>query len=447
MQLKKIFSLFLIAIVFNLILTNCKKDDSPTDSTEGQTGQGVITSLGSGQVSTSDGFKINVIPGAVPANQSGASASVTFSIETKVTPTKALPSTATVRSDFVKLGPDGFVFRWPVKVTIPFTGADASDIKVLYLNTLLDKWVIIPANEIDNTAKTVSVDVLSLGYFCAATISSGFNKISAEDSDGGFEFATSDNTYYYTLTVGGVTNWKYPSQTAWYSNIIGSSGSTGSQPTGGPRPPTHIHLPQATYTIWVARTTPGTLSTLPKVEFYSQPVTGTIAQPVTYSGPLSTGQGWTSLGFPSGGSWSETRPANWGTPTVTYGTGDFQATLTWVNSPSANSDVDLHLIGPNSMHVFYRAKTSSDGSLQLDVDKQRSNSGITETATENIYSLSTMPSGQYKVYVNLYVGAANNFNVRIVRFGTVKTFTGTVSTQYTGDDPGSTMVLVDTFTK
>jgi len=444
MQLKKIFSLFLIAIVFNFILTNCKKDEGPTDSTTGggQTGQGVINSLGSGQVSTTDGFKINVIPGAVPANQSGSSASVTFSIETKVTPTKALPSTATVRSDFVKLGPDGFVFRWPVKVTIPFTGADASDIKVLYLNTLLDKWVIIPANEIDNTAKTVSVDVLSLGYFCAATISSGFNKISAEDSDGGFEFATSDNSYYYTLTVGGVTNWKYPSQAAWYTNIVGSSGSTGSQPTGGPRPPTHIHLPQATYTIWVARTTPGTLSTLPKVEFYSQPVTGTIAQPVTYSGPLSTGQGWTSLGFPSGGSWSETRPANWGTPTVTYGTGDFQATLTWVNNSDKATDIDLHLYGPNNMHVYYSGLTSSDGSLQLDRDWQRAYGN----AIENIYSLSTMPSGQYTVKVNLYVGVPNNFSVRIVRFGTVRTFTGSVSTANSGNNPDN-MVTVDTFTK
>lgn len=444
MQLKKLFSLFLIAIVFNFLLTNCKKDDGPSDSNDGtgKTGQATITSLNSGSVTTSDGYKLNVIPGTVPANQSGSSASVTFSIETKVTPTKELPSTATKRSDFIKVGPDGFAFRWPVKITIPFSGAEATDIKLLYLDPLLDKWRIIPANEIDNNAKTISADVIYLGYFCAATISSSFAKTMADDSDGGFEF-TGDSEYYYTLTVKSVSNWKYPSQAAWYTNMVGSSGSTGSTSTGGPKPPTHIHLAQATYEIWISRTKPGTMSTMPVLETYTVPSTGTISGPVTYTSALSSGQGWTTLGMPSGGSWVEGPPNSWPTPTITYGTGDFQATLTWVTQSGKSSDIDLHLYGPSEMHVYWSNKTSSDGSLQLDRDWLQSPYG---NAVENIYSLNTMPAGQYILRVNLYSGSANTFSVRVVRFGTVKTFTGTVSTT-NSSQVLENMITVDTFTK
>jgi hypothetical protein len=443
MQSRKILSLFLIAIVFNFLLTNCKKDDGPTDSGTGgpQTGQAKISSLESGSVSTSDGFKLNVIPGTVPANSTGASANVTFSIETKVTPTKELPATATRRSDFIKTGPDGFAFRWPVKITIPFSGADASEVKLLYLDPLLDKWRIIPANEIDNTAKTISADVIYLGYFCAATVTSSFSKASADDSDGGFEF-TGDPTYYYTLTVASVSNWKYSSQAAWYSNILGASGSTGSYPTGGPLAVTHIHLPQASYQIWISRTKPGTLSTLPVLETYSVPATGTISGPVTYTGPLSTGQGWTTLSMPGSGAWVAGSPANWPLPTTTYGTGDFQATLTWINNSTKATDIDLHLFGPNNLHVYWSSKTSSDGSLQLDRDWR----GEYGNAIENIYSLSTMPSGQYTIRVNLYSGSANNYGVRIVRFGTVKTYTGTLTTSNSAEVVDN-MITLETFTK
>jgi len=446
MQLKRVLVLLLFATVVNLLVLSCKKsEDNPTDS--GGAGESAVTqigSLGSGSVSTPGGYKLNVIPGTVPANSSGGSGTVSFSIETQVTPPLALPSTVTRVSDFMKVGPDGFNFRWPVKVTIPFNAStDPQSVKVLYLDGTRNKWVIVPANEINSSAHTISIDVLTLGYFCAGTISSSFSKVTSDDADGGFEFATSDNSYYYTLTVGAVSSWKYPSQAAWYSNIVGSSGSTGSTAGGGtPYPPTHIHLPQATYQIWVTRTTPGTLSTLPKVEYYTQPVTGTIGQPVTYSGPLSTGQGWTSLGFPTGGSWSTSLPPNWLQPTITYGTGEFQATLTWLNASGSDTDIDLHLYGPNSMHVYYGNMTSSDNTVQLDRDWQRSYGN----AVENIYSVSSMPSGSYSIYANLYVGDNHDFSVRIIRAGTVKTYTGSVSTANSANDQ-SKMVLVTTFTK
>lgn len=446
MQPRKVFSLLIIAALLNLMFISCKKSDDNPAEPGGDTGENKIVqinSLSSGSVSTTAGHKVQVIPGTVPQNSTGQSGTVTFSIETKVTPPKALPTGASLKSDYIKVGPDGFNFRWPVKVTIPFNNADAADIKILYLDPLLDKWVIVPANEIDATAKTISIDVLTLGYFCAATVSSGFSKVTADDSDGGFEFAAGDINYYYSLTVGSVSAWKYSYQQAWYSNILGASGSTGSQPTGGPKPPTHIHLPQATYQIWITRTTPGTLSTLPKIEYYTVPATGTISQPVTYTSALSTGQGWTSLSLPGGGQWVEGRPSNWLQPTVTYGTGEFQATLTWANTSSADSDIDIHLFGPNDMHVYYGNMTSSDGSIKLDRDWQ----SALGNAAENIYSLSNMPSGSYSIYVNLYSGDAHDYSVRIVRSGSVETKYGRVTTTNTSTTDKTKMILITSFNK
>ena len=443
MQWKRSFTLFLSVLVLNVLLSSCKKDDNPADSTggSGETGIAQVTSTSSGTISTASGYKINIIPGTVPQNSTGSNGTVTFSVETKVTPTKDLPTTVTRVSDFIKVGPDGFSFRWPVKVTVPYTGSDPQAIKLLYYDALLDKWRIIPANEIDASAKTISADVINLGYFCAGTISSSFSKPTADDSDGGFEFQ-GDPSYYYTLTVASVSNWKYPAQAAWYPNVVGASGSTGSYPAGGPLPKTHIHLAQATYQIWITRTKPGTLSTLPVIETYTVPASGTISQPVTYSGPLSTGDGWTTLSMPGGGSWVAGSPTNWPLPTVTYGTGEFQATLTWVTQSGKSSDIDLHLYGPSSIHVYWSNKTSSDGSLQLDRDWLQSPYG---NAVENIYSLKKMTAGQYTIKVNLYSGSANNFNLRIIQNGSVKTYTGTLTSTNSAQDE-TKMISFPTFT-
>lgn len=445
--MKKILSLLLlISVAFLFNSSSCKKDEGPTEpESQEEKAVGTIGSLQNGTVKTNSGYQISIIPGAVPANQNGQSANVTFSIETPVTPPKQISSSAEKRGEYTKLGPDGFTFRWPVRVIFPYKNTtDPSELKLLFYDVLSESWKIIPISSIDKDNKLIGADVMQLGYFVVAKVGQSAPKAMAEDSDGGFEFMSSDNTYYYTLTVASVSNFKYAWQAAsWYSgNIVGSTGSTGSNPTGGPRPPTRIHLVQATYQLWVTRTTPGTLSTLPKMYTYSVPATGTISQPVTYSGPLSSGSGWTSLSMPGGGQWIEGPPTGWAVPTVTYGTGDFQATLTWVNNQSTSSDVDLHLFGPNNMHVFYSSKLSSDGSLELDRD-WRYTSG---NAIENIYSLKTMPSGSYSVKINLYGGSTTNYRVRVINKGTVNTYTGSISTVNSGDDQAK-MINIVTFTK
>jgi hypothetical protein len=432
--------LFIFFAIF--VSSSCKKEDNPTEPEppQNETAITVVGSTGSGTVTTPSGYGVQIIPGAVPPNAQGGNANITFSIESPSTPPKSMSSFAQVKSDIFKVGPDGFSFRWPIKVIIPFKNAEANQVHAVYFDPLLDTWKVVPASKIDNTTKKMEIDVLNLGYFAAAVVSQGFPKTNADDADGGFEL-NGEPGYYYTLTVNSVSNYKYPYQAAWYGNPVGNSGSSGSSPTGGPVQPTHIHLAQATYEIWVSRTIPGTLSTLPKLYTYTIPATGTISQPVIYTGPLSTGSGWTSLGLPGGGSWLEGSPSSWPTPTSSYGTGEFQATLTWVNTSSKSSDVDLHLYGPNNMHVYYDSKNAADGTLQLDRDWQSASGN----AVENIYSLKQMTKGSYTIKVNLYAGATTSYSVRIIRGGTVKTYTGTVSTLNSADDSAN-MITIDSFT-
>lgn len=425
-----------------LIGAQCKKEENPTEPTTPQNESAiqVISSTGSGTVKTASGYGVQVIPGSVPPNAQGASANVTFSIESPATPPKPLSSFAQAKSEVFKIGPDGFSFRWPVKVLIPFKNAEANQVRALYFDPLLDKWKVVPASNIDNTTKMMEVDAMNLGYFVAATVSQGFAKSNADDWDGGFEM-TGASDHYYTLTVKSVSNFKYPYQATWYGNLVGQYGSTGSNSTGGPKQPTHIILPQATYEIWVSRTKPGTLSEIPKLYTYTIPATGTISQPVSYTSALSSGTGWTSLSMPTGGEWKEGTPASWPKATNTYGTGEFQATLTWINSSTKTSDVDLHLFGPNNMHVYWVQDKSSDGSLELDRDWQEE----VGNAIENIYSLKQLPKGTYTIKVNLYSGSSTSYSVRVIRFGSVKTFSGSVST-VNGYDDSSKMITIDSFT-
>ncbi|MBZ0178097.1 MAG: hypothetical protein K8F36_02310 [Melioribacteraceae bacterium] len=427
--MQRLFSIITIILLFFFVA--CDKEDSPSGPEVPQPESTVMTvsSTAGGTTSTNSGISISVIAGTVPENSQGESASVTFSIESPVEAPAALPSGGQFIGSPAKFGPEGFNFRWPVKMSLPYPeDVNPSAVYVVYYNALNEEWLMIPKAEVDASARLIYFDALNLGIYSLATFpaSAKFTD-DRTDYDGGFEYQGSPG-YYYTLTVASVSNYKYPYQMTWPGNPpIGHTGSSGSYPAGGPRQPTHIILVQATYQIWITRTTPGTMSTLPRIETYTVPASGTISRQVTWTGPLSNGDGWTSLQLPGGGEWVEGRPNGWPVPTVTYGTGDFQATLTWVNNSSHTTDVDLHLYGPNGMHVYYGAKTSADGSLQLDRD-WRSAQG---TATENIYSLGAMPTGAYEIKVVLFSGDATSFNCRVINAGTVNTVNGSLNSNTT----------------
>ncbi|MCP5063447.1 MAG: hypothetical protein GY936_13425 [Ignavibacteriae bacterium] len=432
---------FASSIFLILLLSFCSEDNNPVDTPETGNNESEVVTVKTnenGRVSTPSGIGLQVIAGTVPQNENGNAASVSFSIESPVDAPIVLGSAGEFVGSLVKYGPEGFNFRWPVEMVLPYPENESPEnLYVVHYDQALEDWRITPKSRIDATKKLVYFNAINLGIYGLAkfpvTSKTADDRL---DYDGGFQF-TGSSQYYYTLTVAAVNNYKYPYQASWPGNpAIGLSASSGIQTTtSAPIVPCNIILLQASYQIWISRTTPGTMSTLPSIETYSLPASGTIDNQLSFT-QSGSGSGWETLSLPSGGSWVEGTPDGWPVPTVTFGTGEFQATLTWVNNSSHTTDLDLHLYGPNEMHVYWSDEKSADGSFALDRDWTDEQGN----AIENIYSLGTMPTGQYSVKVVLFDGSPVNYNVRILRAGSVKTFNGRAATE-------DQEITIDTFTK
>lgn len=145
-----------------------------------------------------------------------------------------------------------------------------------------------------------------------------------------------------------------------------------------------------------------------------------------------------SYGIGSGGGIGAT--ATVPVTTVTVGAGDVQVSVSW----DAESDVDLHVVQPDSEEVYYGNDTSAAGG-KLDLD---SNAGcsIDHVKNENI-TYANPPSGTYTVRVDYYDACgvtSTNYVVTVRRKGhPTETFTG----QFTGPgDAGAAGSGVDVTT-
>jgi hypothetical protein len=80
-------------------------------------------------------------------------------------------------------------------------------------------------------------------------------------------------------------------------------------------------------------------------------------------------------------------------------TGDYRASLAWYN----HDDLDLHLKGPDGMHISFMSKLHSFSGGQLDVDMNAGH-GQTRSAVENITfpKRERMPEGKYYLSVHQY---------------------------------------------
>ncbi len=407
-----------------------------------------VSSSEGGKIAIPSGASLQVVGGTVPHNQSGGSARVTFSIESPVPAPVPLDGGGRFVGNLVRFGPEGFNFSWPVKMSLPYpANMDPIGLHVVHYNETLESWQIVAVSGGNN--HFLSFDALQLGIYGVADFSSSSRATRSsagkagdfilkdwhDSADGGFVFYNptyyGSNEYYYTLTVLAVAHFKYPDQDTAYNRrwLIGSSASLGQDSTGDIiAKAVTISLPQATYSFWVSRERKGTSWRLPgPVETYSLPIVATTDEAVhcgqwaSVAANFSDGcSPWVELHLPAGGTWGQGPPTVWPAPTVPYGTGDFQATLTWINNSSHATDMDLHLYGPGGMHVYYGNEESTDGSLQHDRD------WMTEqgNAVENIYSLNAMPSGSYRVIVNKYSGDSVHYRVRIIDRGKVTTYNG-----------------------
>jgi len=429
------FSIYICLFII-LISANCNKDNNPVVPPVTGTNSVTFSSADNG-VFTYDNVTLYVKKEAVPrdsvSNQPGY---VTFSVETSTilqSGYSPLPSGYTLVGKYVKLGPDGFNFNLPIKVNFPASSEPGPQkLVVMVYSTTNNNWYRVPNGSVDTVNKKIGVDLLTLGYFALTRFSD-----KAETDNGGVELIPpiGPANVYWSVTVKSAVL-KYPSQSGWYTNgtpagivwvpppdIIGN-------PLYGP---VYGITAQGYYELWLSYTIPGGATYT-----WSCPIPVTIDWPLTWTTNswyyIQNAHDWTIVDCTSGipsitgctGTWVLGRPANWPHPTVPYGTGQFQATLTWINSTSSDAcDLDLWLNGPNNLVVYYGSKVYGDSTIVLDRDWQYS----LGNAVENIYNKrNTMPSGHYKVTAKYYNGnSAKNFNARVLIKGSVSTFSGSMS--------------------
>ncbi len=445
-----------VLMLLLVVLIACDKGDdislNPNDNDV--LGTGVVqtfSNLSGGTLSAVSGAKIIVPAGSIGNNTEGNSGEVSFSIEYDLTISDIpiqIPSKYQLVGDIVKFSPSSFIFTSPLFVYLSAQSLTSLDgVKILRLDEKNGTWIVVPICDIDANNKLLGASTFELGYFAVVIETNTIGKKSPVlqelHKSGGFIMEHPGSEYYYTILVVSFTP-KYSEDAG--TGIVGTSGGTGSNTSAsGPASVTRLGgIPQGTYGLEISRIRRGTFSTLPgETQYYSNIISMDLGGfSNTQSWDWANWSGWTHIQL-SGGDWVTGTPPQWPNPDTPFGTGEFQATLTWVNSYGTGTDIDLHLFGPNGSHVCWYNKNNQDSSIKLDRD-WTTGEGY---ATENIFSTKSIPKGTYSVYANPFSGSVpKNYEVRIIQRGnSVKTFRGTVTTPNKNDDTPNNLILIYTF--
>jgi len=420
-----IYSFIIIACV--VLMISCNKETDPINPGD-PTGTGAtrsFTSTDNGSFDY-DGFSIVVKTETIPRLENGNSGTVVLSMNTSASMESgipAIPSGYSVIGKFLKAGPESFVFNIPVQVYFPAANESSpQNLVVFNYSPDLQSWKIVSSSAIDTAGRRIGVDVLQLGYFVLTKKTTSDNM--SDFRQGGCVFDHEELWTDFILTVNTAALEK-PEQLALFSN--GFIGGTYSGPIflGCPIGKTKAIVPQGTIGFWISkRLCQGSDQ---RVYTYTIPASVTVSDPLNFIG-WSTYDAviYVPFTFPSGGTWVLGRPGGgagaWPPATIPFGSGLFQATLTWYNSSESIADLDLHLYGPNNLHIFWQNRTSPDFTLDRDWTSQTGN------AIENIFSLNnTIPSGSYEVKVHNFSGVSKNFNTRVILNGASTNFAGSLS--------------------
>lgn len=419
-----------LAVIYSLFFFGCNKtEETPVEPPTGG-GEGATASFTSSSQSSLDydDFSLVVDIGDVPNLSTGGPGTVTFSLNTSSTIESGIPAVPagnTVIGKYLKAGPEAFNFGGPIQLYFPASSQSSpQNLEVMYYSPDTQTWKIVPTSAVDTAKKRIAVDMLKLGYFVLTKKSTADNM--SDYRQGGCVFDREDIWTNYILTVRSAALEK-PEQLSMF--VGGFIGKVYSGPIflGCPIGKTKAIVPQGTIEFWISKTV--CQGGDPAIYTYTLPASVTVSDPLNFVG-WSTYDAVVYVPFtlPVGGTWVAGRPTGtttggWPTPTVPYGSGVMQATLTWNNSSSSDAaDLDLHLYGPNNLHIYYGNRTNTD--FSLDRDWQRT----LGDATENIYSLrSVMPAGSYTVKVVNYAGATKSFNARVVLNGSSTNFSGSLS--------------------
>lgn len=416
--------LLLISILF---LSSCEqKNENPVDPpTNG--GEGATATYTSNDYGTLnyDNFSLVVDRGDVPNLSTGSAGTVIFSLNTSSSiesGVTSVPSGYSVIGKYLTTGPQAFNFAGPVQLYFPASGESSpQNLVVLSYSQTTNEWKIVPTSAIDTAGKRIGVDVLELGYYVLT------KRTSVSDASdyraGGCVLDMSEIWTNYILTVKSATPEKPEVLNFYVGGYIGRIFS-GPIFLGCPSGKTKAIVPQGVTEFWVSKTV--CQGGDPQVYTYSLPASVNVTEPLNFVG-WSTYDAVTYVPFtlPVGGTWVAGRPSGtggWPTPTQPFGSGTFQATLTWHNAAGDAADLDLHLYGPNNLHVYYGAPSSSNFSLDRDWQSAVGN------AIENIFSTtSTVPAGAYEVKVKNYSGVTKSFNVRVILNGSSINYNGSLS--------------------
>ncbi|MCD7972491.1 MAG: hypothetical protein LUG18_07460 [Candidatus Azobacteroides sp.] len=416
---------YIVFLLTGIISYSCVDDGKETfvlPDTTPSVGTGSYIKTGSSAdyvvITTSEGHSVNVPSHSIPPTISGDDGTVTFSIEFEDDLPLPLPDCLELKSRVMKIEPFNFIFTYPLTIKFPLGNLNPSEVFVYYYNGGSNEWEYIPYSGFDSD-RSGTIASFRLGYFILAE-----NKCNT-DPLGGYRLihpASDNGQYFYTVSF------SYEGE-GWNKGfrIYNPIARTLPKANGTPESYTYIpYLPEGWYWMEIAREKRNSINSAPEyieyltiwnqedVSNFSGEYFRELSSPNPYYN-MPEFEGWKDLIFHEDVSWLRGRPDYWPAYTPTYGTGRFQATLTWINSYNNITDYDLHLYGPDGLNVYFANKRS--GVFELDRD------WISEIgeAVENIYSTNNqLPKGEYTVKVNHYSGVSGKeFNCRVLLDGRV----------------------------
>lgn len=419
MNKKIIYSALCLALCGSM--TSCLKDGTESimletvgNATPSQTEVNVVKS-DEGVEFTAGGVKISVPHGAVGTRADGAKGELPVTVTRLETLPTTLPGGAIYKEgSAVQIDPMGVNFVTPVMLTMTAANVNVADnVQVYRYNEAQSRWEKVSGVKRDAEGKftfpTLSLGIFAIGVDPNALTTGGVHitrgrNLTTDTPE--YMLAPSYTHYAVAETVPGIHKRiavAAPDQDLWIDGLAPGE-----------------------HTIVLARErrlTP--LEASAGIE-YSQPLTVTVTEPLRKGTALSVEEytGWAELPY-TDIVWSQGRPAAWGEATATPATGKFQATLTWANSDDELSDYDLHLYGPNNMHV----SAANPKGYGFELDKE---SGMDAgDCIEHLFSTSEgFSRGDYRLTVQLYQGMkGRRYHCRVIMDGTVvKHLTGTITT-------------------
>lgn len=399
----------------SILLSGCV-ELLPPDGPNGGVTSAVIQTGESGTVENVYGAKIDVPEGAVPRNLAGQEGEMLFTME-RGSPSDfgvgstPPPSGMSPQGDVYEMGPSGFTFNYPVRVTLPLpTGFDPQTYNAVLCryDPTAGEWVAVGGG-INESGDGVSTDVyhLSLYRIFSVPVSTTawgavkFNRIGGYSAD----FCIEGYTLKYPEEDAG---WFIPSRHTCYVPSLGATGYGN---------PIRWALPQGSYTVGV--TEYGTLCPSGNCELLGHYfIEFTIDAPSQYPNYAANEVSWRQPEYLPG------RAPCRGAPTPSVGVGSINVRLEW----SAYCDLDLWVVDPNGETIYWENTSSSSGG-QLDLDNFCYD--FVMSRPENIYWSSNPPYGTYKIYVDYYedCGGAGivSYKVTWLIHGTAYTKSGTIS--------------------